>query len=69
MVLSMLPSKIKIDKDKTKHVILAQQNGFGPLGPRSCKALCEGCMLPPCKACGEGFTSPRSGKACHEGFT
>jgi hypothetical protein len=26
----MLPSKIKLDEEKSKHAVLAQRNGFGP---------------------------------------
>jgi hypothetical protein len=29
-VLSMWPSKIKLDEEKSKHAVLAQRNGFGP---------------------------------------
>jgi hypothetical protein len=30
LVLSMWPSKRKLDQEKSKHAGLAQQNGFGP---------------------------------------
>ncbi len=30
MVLSMWPNRIELDEEKSKHAVLAQQNGFGP---------------------------------------